>query len=119
MKRSVRLVVLVAIAGLGLLASLAYWQLERRSVVVSTTLFREAADGWGLNPDQFVAVGRRTLPNQPATRVWERQGTFDVEEIRVTEAENLVCRARRVQGSSAWEHLGCRQAHHALRVRSD
>lgn len=109
MKRSVRLGVLVAVAGFGALAALACWQLERRSVVVSTALFREAAVGWGLNPEQFVAIGRRTLPNQPATRVWERRGAFGVEEIQVTEAEDLVCRARRAQGSGTWEHLGCRQ----------
>lgn len=107
MKRTSRLGVFVAIAGA--LAALVCWQLERQSTLVATALFREAATGWGLNPDQFVSVGRRTLPHQPATRVWEYQETSGVEAIQVTEAEDLVCRMRRAEGSSTWEHLGCRQ----------
>lgn len=107
MKKAARLGVFISVAGV--LAALVYWQLERQSVVVATALFREAATGWGLNPDQFVAVAPRTLSHQPATRVWEHQEASDVEQIHVTAAEDLVCRMRRTQGSASWEHLGCRQ----------
>lgn len=108
-RHTVRIRPLLIAAGLAALVCLGYWQLERSSVAISAALFREAALGWNLNPEDFVAVGRRTLPNQPATRVWERRGAFGVEELQVTEAESLVCRSRQVQGSPKWEHMGCRQ----------
>jgi len=106
---TVRIRPLLIAAGLAALVGLGYWQLERRSVAYSTALFRETAVGWNLNPEDFVAVGRRALPNQPAKRVWERRGSFGVEQLEVIGAEGLVCRSRQARGSAKWEHMGCLQ----------
>lgn len=103
-----RLLVATIVGLVGILGAW-YWWLERNSVAASTALFKEAAIGWGLNPEKFVAAGRRTLPNQPATRVWIYRNSLGVDEIQVTEAEGLVCWSRQRTEANTWAHLGCQQ----------
>jgi hypothetical protein len=73
------------------------------------SLFKRAAQSWGLDSTSYRSIGIRSNVGGVVVRTWQSEHPAQTDGVDVTAAEGLVCRWRRLSVSNELQNLGCLQ----------